>query len=104
MLVRLDDAMAVVISGPTFFQFSLIFVTFQIDIPYRRTPHPGVLPFVLILCPGCIVNAHQRIPIPVQVMFDNPYGGCGVDMMLLVAGGSEVIFRLGCWTRSSRRA
>lgn len=39
-------------------------------------------------------------PIPVQVMFDGPYGGCELDLpayerVLLVAGGSGATFALG---------
>lgn len=39
-------------------------------------------------------------PIPVQVMFDGPYGGCELDLpayerILLVAGGSGATFALG---------
>ena len=40
------------------------------------------------------------IPVPVQVMFDGPYGGCGLDLgtydrVLLVAGGSGATFAIG---------
>jgi hypothetical protein len=40
------------------------------------------------------------IPVPVQVMFDGPYGGCKLDLpsferVLLVAGGSGVTFAVG---------
>ena len=44
---------------------------------------------------------HDRpIPVPVQVMFDGPYGGCGLDLgtydrVLLVAGGSGATFAIG---------
>jgi ferric-chelate reductase len=40
------------------------------------------------------------MPVPVQVMFDGPYGGCKLDLpsyerVLLVAGGSGVTFAVG---------
>ncbi|KAG6864120.1 hypothetical protein C0991_012346 [Blastosporella zonata] len=39
--------------------------------------------------------------VPVQVMFDGPYGGCTIDLemyerVLLVAGGSGATFAIGC--------
>jgi len=42
----------------------------------------------------------RPIPVPVQVMFDGPYGGCGLDLetynrVLLVAGGSGATFAIG---------
>jgi ferric-chelate reductase len=42
----------------------------------------------------------DRVPVPVQVMFDGPYGGCALDLwdyerVLLVAGGSGATFAIG---------
>ena len=42
----------------------------------------------------------QAVGVPVQVMIDGPYGGCGIDLgdyenVLLIGGGSGVTFMLG---------
>ena len=45
-------------------------------------------------------HAPDPVPVPVQVMFDGPYGGCTLDLesyerVLLVAGGSGATFMVG---------
>ena len=44
--------------------------------------------------------ARGVVPVPIQVMFDGPYGGCTLDLpayerVLLVAGGSGATFAIG---------
>ncbi|KAG6916256.1 hypothetical protein DXG01_007713 [Tephrocybe rancida] len=48
-------------------------------------------------------SALKEVPtsVPVQVMFDGPYGGCSIDLagcerVVLVAGGSGATFAIGC--------
>lgn len=47
-----------------------------------------------------IEGGYSGLGVPIQVMLDGPYGGCGIDLgryesVLLVAGGSGATFTIG---------